>query len=241
MTAQASLEQLVTLVQLDIDAAQAYAQAIETIGIQEIRDRLDEFREDHERHVDELSAAITRLGGKPPERAPDLKGQLIGGYTAIRSAMGIAGALRAMKNNEILANRIYEQALALELPDDVKAIVERNREDERRHLAYIESVLEDRVWELDPSTGRFSHLTSDLGQLVPIALGGALIANALMRRTAGSTVGGIIGGALLFAAMQSGLNPGRLIPARSLAGGAQGRDERDRRRQAHEPTRASVH
>jgi rubrerythrin len=240
MTAQASLDQLVTLAQLDIDAAQAYEQAIDGIDIPEIRDRLDDFREDHERHVDELSAAITRLGGEPPRREADFKGYVIEGYTAVRSAMGIAGALRAMKNNEILANTIYEQALSLDLPDDVKAIIERNREDERRHLAYIEAVLEDRVWELDPATGKFAHLTSDLGQLLPIALGGALVANALLRPSKAGTVGGVLGAALVFAAMQSGLNPGRLIPARSLAGGNAQPDQQDRRR-VHEPGRASVH
>jgi rubrerythrin len=239
MTAQASLDHLVTLVQLDIDAVQAYGQAIDNIDIPEIRERLDDFREDHERHIDELSAAIRRLGGEPPERAADFKGYLIEGYTAIRGAMGIAGALRAMKMNEILTNTTYEQALALDLPNDVMAIIGRNREDERRHLAYIEAVLEDRVWDLDPATGRLQSFTSDLGQFVPIALGGALVVNALLRRSPASAVGGAIGAALVFAALQSGVNPGRLIPTRSLANGdtREAGDHLARR----EPTRASVH
>jgi hypothetical protein len=122
----------------------------------------------------------------------------------------------------------------------VKALVERNREDERRHLAYVEAVLEDRAWALDPAAGRFERVTSDLGPLVPIALGGALLVNAFVRPSVASSVGGVVGAALLFAAMQSGVNPGRLIPARSMAGGtSRGRDWlSDRNR---EPTRASVH
>src|SRR5919198_4895882 len=91
------INRLEKLIQLDIDAVGAYEQAIEAIDILEVRDRLAEFRDDHERHVAELSAALRRMGGEPPRRSPDMKGFLIEGYTAVRSSMGSAGALRAMK------------------------------------------------------------------------------------------------------------------------------------------------
>jgi rubrerythrin len=222
MAAADDVNRLVTLMQLDRDAVRAYEEAIAAIDIPEIRDRLEEFREDHEHHVEALEAAIGRLGGTPPEPAPDAMGYVIEGYTAIRAAMGIAGALRAMKSNEALTTAAYEAALALELPADVKRMVERHRDDERRHLAYIEAVLEDRVWQLDPAPGRHGWLGADLGTLVPLALGGALVANAFWQRSAASLFGGAIGAALLVAAMQSGVNPGGLIPAHSLARGGDG-------------------
>jgi uncharacterized protein (TIGR02284 family) len=220
MTQQEPVSHLVALAQLDIDAARAYEQAIDAIDVPEVRDRLDDFRQDHERHVSELSEVIRWMGGEPPERSPDMKGFIIGGYTAIRGTMGIAGALRAMKTNEMMANAIYERALTVDLPDDVRGLIVRNREDERRHLAYIESVLEDRAWRYDGGPG---HALSDAGQLFPVAIGGFLIANALVRRTAGAIAGGFVGAALLAVATQSGVNPGGYLPRSSSSPATAGR------------------
>ncbi|HEY0526164.1 MAG TPA: DUF2383 domain-containing protein [Stellaceae bacterium] len=241
MTQQDPISHLVTLAQLDIDAARAYVQAVDAIDIPSIRDRLDDFRQDHERHVRELSEVIRWMGGEPPERAPDVKGFFIAGYTAIRSTMGIAGALRAMKTNEMMTNAIYERALAIDLPDDVRGLIERNREDERRHLAYIESVLEDRAWQYD---GGRSRMLPDAGQLFPLAVGGFLVANALVRRTAGAIAGGLVGAALLAVATQSGVNPGGYLPRstgpRSAAGARRGRDAVERAREGWEQGHAGT-
>jgi rubrerythrin len=209
---------LATLMQLDLDAVRAYGEAIEAIDVPEIRERLVQFRTDHEDHAEALGAAIRRLGGEPPSSI-DTAGYVIEGYTAIRAAMGIAGALRAMKSNEALTTAAYEAALGLDLPPDLKGMVERHRDDERRHLAYIEAVLEDRVWEFAPETGKLSRFTADLGTILPLALGGALVANALWRRSAVSVFGGVLGAALVLAATQSGINPGGVIRTSSLARG----------------------
>jgi uncharacterized protein (TIGR02284 family) len=241
MTQQEPVSHLITLAQLDIDAARAYAQAIDNIDIPSIRDRLDDFRQDHERHVSELSEVIRWMGGEPPERTPDVKGYFIEGYTAIRAMMGIAGALRAMKTNEMMANAIYERALALDLAPEVRGLIERNREDERRHLAYIESVLEDRAWQYD---GGRSHAVTDAGQIFPLAVGGFLVANALYRRTAGAIAGGLVGAALLAVATQSGVNLGGYLPRstgpRSTTGPRRSRDAVERAREGWEQGHAET-
>jgi demethoxyubiquinone hydroxylase (CLK1/Coq7/Cat5 family) len=76
-----------------------------------------------------------------------LKGYLIEGFTALRSMTGTEGALKAMRTNEKITNKNYDKALSQDLPADVAAIVRRNRDDERRHLEYIETALSNRVWE----------------------------------------------------------------------------------------------
>jgi uncharacterized protein (TIGR02284 family) len=141
------VKHIVSLVQLDIDAIHAYQEAIKKIDIQDVRDKLVRFQRDHEAHVKDLSPLITQYGGQVPEYKLDLKGHLIQGFTALRSSTGTEGALKAMKGNEQLTNSAYEKALTYELPQNVRIIVEKNREDERRHLAYIENVLNQRVWE----------------------------------------------------------------------------------------------
>lgn len=127
------------LIHLDIDAVRAYGQAIDNIKDTSARDMLVGFRGDHERHVNDLSAMVRNYGGEPAER-PDLKGVLLEGMTAIRSAMGEVPALRAMRDNERLTNRRYAKALETPgLPDEVRSLIAANREDERRHLAWIEA------------------------------------------------------------------------------------------------------
>jgi rubrerythrin len=147
MESEKMVKSLVSLVQLDIDAVHAYDQAIEKIDVESIKARLEEFKADHMRHVDELSQCISRLGGKAPAFERDFKGFLIEGMTALRSVTGNEGALKAMKTNEGLTNSTYERALSWELPQDIKSIVQRNREDERRHIEFIESCLRDKLWD----------------------------------------------------------------------------------------------
>ena len=138
---------LTNLMHVDIDATRAYSQAIASIHVVAIRRRLEAFRADHERHIDDIEAEIRGLGMEPPARRPDLRGFLLAGYTAIRSSMGTEAALRAMRSNETLTNRRYDEAYAAELPENIRQLIERNRLDERRHIRFIEDALERRTWE----------------------------------------------------------------------------------------------
>lgn len=133
------IDELNNLIQLDIDAVRAYSQALGSVKDPEVVKQLTAFRADHERHVTELGALVRAAGGDPAH-SPDLKGFFIEGMTAIRAMAGELAALKAMRDNERLTNRKYEAALQFTgLPDDVRAVIAANREDERRHLAWIEA------------------------------------------------------------------------------------------------------
>jgi len=147
MESTESVKKLCSLAQLDIDAIHAYSQAIDKIEVVGIKEQLIQFRADHQRHVDNLSDCIRRSGGEPPAFQKDFKGFLIEGFTALRSVTGTEGALKAMKGNEKLTNRTYDEALNWDVPQDIRIIIEANREDEKRHLNYIETCLENRAWE----------------------------------------------------------------------------------------------
>ena len=138
---QSTLKKLNSLIQLDIDAVDAYTRAIDHIDDPEIAGKLRMFRGDHERHIDDLSNLVSGYGGKLPERKADLKGLLIEGFTSLRSVTGTDGALRAMETNEKTTNRHYREAQGWSVPADVKAVLENNLEDEVRHLEYIQSQL----------------------------------------------------------------------------------------------------
>ncbi|UQA56365.1 DUF2383 domain-containing protein [Polyangium aurulentum] len=140
------VEKLNDLIQLDTDAVLAYQQAIVGCEVTEILDHLKRFQDDHQRHIGDL-AELVRAAGEEPMIKRDLKGFLIEGFTAIASR-GDRGALMAMLGNEELTNMRYEAALEMELPDEVRAVVERNREDERRHLEWIKEAVAGSFWDI---------------------------------------------------------------------------------------------
>jgi hypothetical protein len=56
----------------------------------------------------------------------------------------------AMRGNEELTNRRYDAALKDELPESCRTVVANNRNDERRHLAWIKDALTKKVWKRRP-------------------------------------------------------------------------------------------
>ena len=132
------LQTLNELIQLDFDASKAYEQALECVDSLLVREELESFRDDHERHILELTQAVEELGGEVEEVSRDLKGVLLEGMTRLRAATGTLGALRAMRLNEKLTCRSYDRAAAKELPPAALELVMRGLDDERRHLASIE-------------------------------------------------------------------------------------------------------
>ncbi len=139
------VKRLTSLVQLDIDAVHAYKEAMEKIENLQIREHLAMFRQDHERHIADFSTWIRQLGGTPPEFSLDFKGYLIKSFTSLRSVTGTKGALNAMHTNEKLTSKEYEAAESWDLPPDLKQTIALAREDERRHLEYIERALQEKA------------------------------------------------------------------------------------------------
>jgi uncharacterized protein (TIGR02284 family) len=133
------------LIHLDIDAILAYRQAIDACEIMEVRDNLVAFMGDHQRHVAELQGAVRALGGEPAE-GKDLKGFFIEGFTAIVS-MGDHTALLAMRGNEEITTRRYDAARRANVTGDVLQLIEKNYQDEVRHLAWIKGAIDRKVWE----------------------------------------------------------------------------------------------
>lgn len=148
-----AIDKLNELLMLDHDAVKAYSSAIEHIDIPYVKERLAEFRGDHERHITNLRELIVRLGGEPKDHV-DFKGPFIDALTKARSMMGNEQAIKAMKSNEELTNKKYSEALSVGLSSEATEVVRKNYEDEQRHLAFIEQVIQQRIWE---SAGGGAH------------------------------------------------------------------------------------
>lgn len=151
MDTNQTIKELNELIQLDIDAIQAYDQAISNVSETNVKQQLETFKADHHRHVTELSDEVRKVGGQPPEFKRDAKGFLMQGFTAIRSATGTEGALKAMRMNEKLTNRNYAEAVKKNFPANIQSVVERNLADEQKHLSWIEDAIQRRLWEGAPA------------------------------------------------------------------------------------------
>jgi rubrerythrin len=147
MAEKSEVAKLRSLAQLDVDAVGAYDAAIARVSEPLVRERLNDFRVDHVRHVQDLNACIQRLGGEPVELKPDLKGTAMRSLTAVTSLMGTEAALVAMLGNEEFTNRAYELALQFEWGLEVRSLIQKNREDEHRHLTWIRDAVRHRPWQ----------------------------------------------------------------------------------------------
>ena len=155
------VDHLNKLIQLDYDASLTYKDALVHIDDVYVRADLEMFLGDHERHVMELTTIIRDLGGEPIEVHRDFKGALMESVTKLRSRSGTLGALRAMRMNEKLTNRVYDREAEVYMPPIAQAIVMENLEDERRHLASIQNHI-DRLSHLAiGEQGRVDQTTSD--------------------------------------------------------------------------------
>lgn len=139
-----------SLARLDADAIGTYDAAIARATDDEVRTKLSEFRTDHVRHLQDLNALLVKLAADQVALAPDLKGVALKAMTQAGSMLGTEGALVTMMGNEGLTNVTYELALKADWAPEEREVIEKNREDERRHLAWLKDALVQRVWHRKP-------------------------------------------------------------------------------------------
>jgi rubrerythrin len=135
------IDAIQALVELDYDAIEAYQTAINRLESNMYKAQLTQFKEDHERHVSELSVALRQKGEKVPT-GPGLKQLLTQGKVILATLAGDKAILRAMLSNEGDTNTAYQRMSEREdiLPE-FEIIVRSGLEDERRHKAWLESVI----------------------------------------------------------------------------------------------------
>ena len=138
-----TLEELLEdLIRLDYDALDAYEAAIDRLAEESHRSALGEFAEDHRRHTRELGEILSAMGRTPPQKG-DAKRFLTQGKVALGGLVGDKAVLRAMRTNEDDTNTAYERAAGFrDVPAATREVLERARDDERRHRAWIVSTLE---------------------------------------------------------------------------------------------------
>jgi uncharacterized protein (TIGR02284 family) len=146
LTIEKQIEELNELIRFDFDAIGEYDSAIDHIKETVVREPLLQFRGDHARHVQNLSAIVLRLGGKPVD-ASGFKGLVRKTMTKVAGLGGTELTLKAMRSNEEVLNKTYAHHVGLDFPEDIRAIIRANYSDEQRHLAWVEQALQTHLWE----------------------------------------------------------------------------------------------
>jgi rubrerythrin len=142
------------LLRLDYDAVQAYTLAIKLLENPDHKRQLEEFRVDHQRHIDELSQLIRSRDGVVLELPHLPTGAFKLAVQAIGGAGGDRAVLLAFKANERQVRDKYRRSARGVHPADVTSVLARATEDEARHYEWALETL----WELgvtpDSATGR---------------------------------------------------------------------------------------
>jgi hypothetical protein len=151
-----TVAELNELLQLDYDAVDAYTLAIGALTNVGRRETVVRFREDHVRHIAELTRAIRRHGGVPADRAHATST----GFKLAMQRLGAFGGDRAVivafKTNEGQSCEKYTRAAtqAGNWPDDLREIISVAADDEARHYEWAESQLEAVGAASDGTAGR---------------------------------------------------------------------------------------
>jgi len=132
------VEALKNVIEVDYDAVEAYDAAISRLNNEHFKSALKNFKDDHLRHIKELSNLLRKRNEKTPE-GPDIKQWLTKGKVIIANLMGDGAIIDAMISNEKDTNCAYQNINEREdIWDDAKEILKRGLEDEKRHKDWLE-------------------------------------------------------------------------------------------------------
>jgi len=131
------------LVELEYAVVEAYETAIERLNKGDFKERLQEFLEDHQRHIREISGVLEKKSEDVPQ-GPNLGKEFITkGKVLLANMVGDNTILIAMRSNETDTNTAYERLNSREdIWGEARDILKQALEDERKHKAWLDQVLE---------------------------------------------------------------------------------------------------
>lgn len=130
------------LIELEYAATDSYEAAIKRIENPAYKDKLSEFKKDHERHIKEISTLLKQNKHDIPK--PGLLGKqlLTIGKVVLANMVGDNTILQAMKDNEIDTNTAYERMNDhTDKWAEAKEFIKNGLQDEKRHKAWLENTL----------------------------------------------------------------------------------------------------
>ncbi|MCD6056067.1 MAG: uncharacterized protein K0R12_1029 [Gammaproteobacteria bacterium] len=138
---------LYELCELDYDAAEAYEAAINRVDKTEYKEKLKEFKEDHQRHIEEIRSFLRKRDAKIPE-GPSAKSILTQGKVVVANLFGDDSILKAMSSNEEDTNTAYERVNNHpEKSTEAEDFLRQGLEDEKKHKEWLDSMTQEHKQE----------------------------------------------------------------------------------------------
>ncbi len=134
-------QELRNLALLDIEATREYDWAIGRISDEGIREQLEDFREDHIEHVDNLNMYIRQLGEKLPDERELNESRLH--RPGFEPGFEPRQILHTLENDEKLIASRYEEALDKVLVPEIVADLESDFEEDQMHVQSIQGIISE--------------------------------------------------------------------------------------------------
>lgn len=141
MNKRLQIEHLARLLHLEVHLVSTYDGATARLGETGPRDQLDRLREDHERHVLDITELIREMGEPTPPDSPDVEGLVAPAISAMRNADGVDDVLHAIRMAERIVGHAYAEARNWGVGMQVHELLGRCDADEQRHLAVLGDLL----------------------------------------------------------------------------------------------------
>jgi rubrerythrin len=141
------VQKLLSIEKVEHDAVMVYEAAINRVPNEdrEIRYNLELFRNEHTRHAGDLLSIIRELGVTPPRFSQPVQNHAAEEMTAMKNTDGMRELLAIVQKHEHLTHTAYAAAIDCPdfpaYPDDIKAVLQHNYDDEQRHSLYINKAL----------------------------------------------------------------------------------------------------
>ena len=129
------------LLNLEQDAMEAYEEIVERLENKTYAEKVESFRQDHIRHIEELTQVASGLGDEKPDGS--MKSILTAGKVVLADIMGDEAILKAMKTNEDDTVTAYDRAVKNDCcTPALQAICEQALADERTHRDWMRDTAE---------------------------------------------------------------------------------------------------
>lgn len=129
------------LAYLEREAARAYSEAVRTADADADVEALERARLRHDEHGEALGRLLDALAERPGAPTDELRALMSEHVESVMLADGNDESLAVLRAVEQTAGLEYAETLRLEMPPEVRALIERQHDEDREALRHLEEAL----------------------------------------------------------------------------------------------------
>jgi hypothetical protein len=137
MNKRLQIDHLGRLLHMEVHLVSGFDSAMERVGSEDVRDRLEAVRGDHEQHVLDVTELLREMGEPSPSPSPEVDGLFAPATSALKNESSEEDVLQAVRMMEQVLARSYDEARNWSVGMQVHELLERNGADEQRDLTMI--------------------------------------------------------------------------------------------------------